>query len=68
MDTRKSLIDSGVRNLREYGYPQADASNILTDGIYREFFRSMLEHNKGRSAEVDGAIDGLLAEIAEPQP
>lgn len=31
---REYLIAAGVKNLREFGYPSCDASNILTDEIY----------------------------------
>lgn len=59
----KTLIAAGIRNLKEYGYPDVNEMNILTDPIYSAFFRSMLRDNKGHSAEVDKAIDSLLAQI-----
>jgi hypothetical protein len=58
---RAKLIAAGVRNLKEYGYPEVSADNILTDMIYAGFFKSMLEDNRGRGA--DAEIDKLLAEI-----
>lgn len=61
MNIRAKLIAAGVRNLREYGYPKCDESNILTDKIYSAFFRSMLEDNKGKGA--DKEIDALLKEL-----
>ena len=60
---RSKLIESGVKNLQAYGYPAVNETNILTDSIYKEFFRSMLEGNKGHSTAIDQAIDGLLKEI-----
>jgi hypothetical protein len=58
---RDKLIKAGVRNLKEYGYPDANADNILTDMIYAGFFKSMLEDNRGLGA--DAEIDTLIAEI-----
>lgn len=59
---KDKLIAAGVANLREYGYPDCDKDNILTDRIYKAFFASMLEDNKGKAgASVDRAIDELLA-------
>lgn len=65
MSLRRKLIDAGVRNLREFGYGAADANNILTDPVFTRFFKSMLEENKGHSADYDLAIDGLLEEIGK---
>lgn len=58
---REKLIAAGVRNLKEFGYPEVNAENILTDQIYSAFFKSMLDDNKGKGA--DAAIDALLKEI-----
>lgn len=63
---RKKLIEAGVRNLKEFGYPNCNADNILTDDIYKAFFRSMLEDNKGQAGKaVDDIIDTLLSETAD---
>lgn len=61
---REHLLAAGVKNLREFGYPNCTAKNILTDAIYRTFFASMLRDNKGQSAAADPEIDKLLAELA----
>lgn len=58
---RRKLIEAGVKNLKEFGYPNVDTKNILTDYIYRKFFESMLEDNKGQG--VDAEIDALLVEV-----
>ena len=50
-----------MRNLKEFGYPNASKDNILTDPIYSAFFKSMLEDNLGKGA--DEAINQLLSEI-----
>jgi hypothetical protein len=62
---RTALIAAGVRNLKEFGYPSVNPSNILDDIIYSRFFESMLDDNKGRSKEVDAEIESLLAEIKQ---
>lgn len=58
---RYKIIEAGVRNLKEFGYPNASKDNILTDPIYSAFFKSMLEDNLGKGA--DEAINQLLSEI-----
>lgn len=63
---RRKLIEAGVKNLREFGYPDCDNKNILTDTIFKQFFKGMLEDNKGKSALVDQEIDKLLKEITDP--
>jgi len=68
MTAREKLIQAGVRNLVEYGYPHCDSENILTDMIYSRFFESMLRENKGHGREIDDAIDGLVKEIASKRP
>ena len=46
---RYKIIETGVRNLKEFGYPNASKNNILTDPIYSAFFKSMLEDNLGKA-------------------
>lgn len=58
---RDKLIAAGVRNLKEFGYPSVDSKNILTDDLFKEFFRSMLKDNLGKGADKD--INALLAEL-----
>ena len=58
---RSQLIDAGVRNLKQFGYPDVSAENILTDGVYSGFFKSMLNDNLGRG--FDTYIKAILAEI-----
>lgn len=59
---RQHLISAGVKNLREFGYPDCDEENILTDQIYKAFFISMLKDNLGQG--VDAEINALLKELA----
>jgi hypothetical protein len=62
-DIRSKLIDAGVKNLREFGYPMVNKNNILTDDVFKRFFVSMLRDNLGQGA--DDAINGLLTELGE---
>ena len=62
----KKLIEAGIRNLKEFGYPLVNAENILTDEIYKAFFARMLEGTKEdakRNQEVVKACDSLLLKI-----
>lgn len=61
MMVREKLIAAGVRNLKEYGYPNVDTDNILTDPIYSAFFASMLADNLGHG--VDAEIKALQQEL-----
>jgi len=62
--TRALLLDRGVRNLREFGYLGVTSENIVTDSVYRAFFRSMLVDNKETAGQAtDVIIDALIAEI-----
>lgn len=62
-EVRDHLIRAGVKNLREFGYPSVDATNILTDKVYRAFFVPMLRENVGQRGEVDRVIHQLISEI-----
>lgn len=42
---RASIIKAGVNNLIEFGYPGCNEDNILTDDVYKEHFKCMLEEN-----------------------
>ncbi len=44
-EIRKILVEAGVKNLKEYGYPNISPETILTDYVFAAFFRSMLEDN-----------------------
>jgi hypothetical protein len=62
---RDRLMQRGAANLREFGYPSANESNILADYIFRKMFRSMLEddENKGAATAIEAARVALIAEI-----
>ena len=57
---RRALLTAGVRNLKQFGYPSVTAENILTDPLYRAFFRPMLEEHSG-TGKVEAQT--LLAEM-----
>lgn len=65
---RDRIIQAGVKHLREFGYPTCDATSILTDPLYRAFFRSMVEGTLDEAAKggsIEKACKGVLAEIDE---
>lgn len=62
-EIKEALINTGVRNLREFGYPKCNSENILTDMIYSQFFLSMLKDAKGSGPVTDAAIDDLIGQI-----
>lgn len=61
---REHLLKAGVKNLKEFGYPEVTTETILTDEVYKEFFKSMLEDNLGNGKQVDEVINQLLSKIA----
>lgn len=61
---REHLLKAGVKNLKEFGYPEVTTDTILTDEIYKAFFKSMLEDNLGNGKQVDEVINQLLSEVA----
>lgn len=46
-EIREHLLKAGVKNLIEFGYPHVTTETILTDIVYKEFFKSMLNENLG---------------------
>ena len=68
MKVRDTLIHAGARNLREYGYLDASADNILTVPVFAAFFRSMLESNLGHGDEADRITRDLIDEIDAAHP
>lgn len=70
MKFEQKLIKAGVKNLREFGYPEASEANIFSDYVYATMFRRMLDENLGHGKQIDDAILALKkrvdAEIKEP--
>jgi hypothetical protein len=62
-DLRQKLLESGVKSLKEFGYPRVDTKNILTDEVYSQFFRRMLDDAMGNGGTLDGVIDELRQEL-----
>jgi hypothetical protein len=61
-ELREKILKNGVKNLREFGYPNCTTKNILTDEIYRAFFNSSLKDNLGHSDQIDRVINQLIKE------
>lgn len=61
-EIRSKLIAAGVKNLKEFGYTEVNADNILTDLIYGGFFLSMLRDNLGHG--FDKQINELIDEVS----
>jgi hypothetical protein len=60
---REHLLKAGVRNLKEFGYPEVNTQTIMTDEVYKEFFKSMLESNLGIKEQFDEVIKQILSEF-----
>ena len=60
---REHLLKAGVKNLKEFGYPEVTTKTILTDEVYKIFFKSMLEDNLGNGNQVDEVINQLLSKV-----
>lgn len=41
--TRDTVLASGVKSLRRYGYRSCTEENIMTDMVYSAFFKTLLE-------------------------
>lgn len=59
---KDAIVRNGVKNLKEYGYPDVTVKNIMSDQIYSQFFKSMLNDNLGKGS--DEEINALLEELA----
>jgi hypothetical protein len=60
---KEMIINNGIKNLKEFGYPSVNNENIFTDAIYSQMFKRMLEKNKGEDEQIDIIIDDILANI-----
>jgi hypothetical protein len=64
----RKLIEAGVHNLKEFGYPAVTSKNILTDEVYSQFFKRMLEETKEEQKQNTSlvmACEILIARIVE---
>lgn len=64
---REHLLWAGVNNLKEFGYPEVTTETILTDEVYKEFFKSMLNDSLGNAKQIDEVINQLLSEFEKPK-
>jgi len=64
LEIRDKIIFNAVKNLRDFGYPNCDKENILTDIVYGDFFVSSLKDNLGYSDLVDSIINDLIKEVS----
>lgn len=64
-DIVEMLLDAGVRNLKEFGYPKVNSKNIVTDYVYSEFFSRMLNDSYGKSPSIDSAIKKIRKQISD---
>lgn len=60
---REGLITAGVKNLKEFGYPDVNAENIFTTYVYNRFFLSMVKENFGVSTQVDPVLKELQKQL-----
>lgn len=65
---RQVLINNGIKNLNEFGYPDVNEHNLLTDLIYASFFQSMLKQSREIATsksmnDIVSEIDALLFEV-----
>ncbi len=58
---KEKIIANGVKNQKDFGFPNVTSENILTDPMYSEFFLSSLKDNLGRG--YDKIINELISEI-----
>lgn len=64
-EIKQSLINAGIKNLKEFGYPDVNAENIINDEVYSKFFLSMLKENLGYGVKINTAIKELINQIEE---
>jgi len=62
---KNKIIENGVKNLKEFGYPNVNSENIFTDEIYRVFFKSMLKDSMDMTTNktILDALKELLSKI-----
>lgn len=68
MSLRDKALEQGASSLREFGYPNCTAENILSVSIYRAFFYRMVNQSLSAAkntgdTESTAALTDLLAEI-----
>lgn len=63
---RGAILRAGVRNLKEFGYANVTEQNILTDYVFSQFFKGMLEdeENDGKGPAFERVRQALIAECS----
>ena len=59
----EKIISNGVKSLKEFGYPDVNVGNILTDEVYKMFFKKLLQDNLG--SQFDTEINYLIDKIGD---
>ena len=63
-DIRTRILKRAVLNLKEFGYENCNEDNILTDEVYKIFFKKQLENVQveSKNADVEKVITDLIAD------
>jgi hypothetical protein len=64
-DSFANLVKDGVKKLKNFGFVNVTAENILSDEVYVFFFIRFLDSKKGKNNELDKQIEMLLCLIKE---
>jgi hypothetical protein len=60
---REKVVDVAVKAAHEFGYPDCNKNNMLTDEVYKLFFVSILRQSFGPSMTINDEIKKLINEI-----
>lgn len=64
-EIRFLIIRKAIQNMKEFGYENVTTENILTDEVYKLYFKSMLDENVGQGGnQVNIVITELLKEVS----
>jgi hypothetical protein len=61
---RLNFISSGVKKIKNYGFTKVTEDNIISDSLYKEFFKKFLLSNVAQDEKTINVIAGLLKEIS----
>ncbi len=64
--SRKQILESLVRSLKEFGYPSVNEANILTDQVYKMFAeRQLKEALDAQPWQIE--IEKMLKEVSDDE-
>jgi len=64
-EIRFLIIKKAIQNMKLFGYENVTTENILTDEVYKLYFKSMLDENVGQGGnQVNIVITELLKEVS----